>query len=83
MLLIKSLEAWIGPIPKGYEVNHIDGNKKNNEVSNFEIVIKSENISMLTYEEAKLRINAIKSQHNTTGTGRRRSFVWLYQKIGY
>lgn len=31
-------EAFIGEIPKGYHVHHIDDNKQNNEVSNLEII---------------------------------------------
>lgn len=37
-------EAWIGPIPENHEVNHRDGNKKNNEADNLEIVTHKENI---------------------------------------
>ena len=30
----KLYETFKGPIPKGYEIHHIDGNRKNNEISN-------------------------------------------------
>lgn len=44
-LLIHRLvvEAFIGPIPKGMQVNHIDENKKNNCLSNLEIVSPKQN----------------------------------------
>ncbi len=37
-------EYFIGKIPKGREINHKDGNKLNNTVSNLEIVTPSENL---------------------------------------
>lgn len=35
--------AFIGEIPEGYQVNHIDSNRLNNDVNNLEIVTVSEN----------------------------------------
>jgi hypothetical protein len=36
-------DAFLGPIPEGMQVNHIDGDKMNCHVSNLEIVTNSEN----------------------------------------
>ncbi len=37
-------EAFNGPIPKGLQINHVDGDKANNVLSNLEIVTPRENI---------------------------------------
>ena len=38
------VEAFVGPIPEGHEVNHLDGDKTNNVLSNLEVVTRSENM---------------------------------------
>ena len=37
-------QTFIGEIPEGYEINHIDHNKSNNHISNLELVSHSENM---------------------------------------
>ena len=37
-------EAFNGSIPKGFEINHIDGNGGNNRLDNLELVMHSENL---------------------------------------
>lgn len=54
-------EAWIGEIPEGYEVNHKDGNKTNNEISNLKIVTPSENIRH-SFEFGNLRKNTVSEE---------------------
>ena len=41
---VLSAETFIGPCPKGYEVNHIDGDKTNLHSDNFEYLTRSENL---------------------------------------
>ena len=36
-------ECFIGKRPKGYTINHIDGNKLNNDYSNLEYITREEN----------------------------------------
>lgn len=36
--------TWNGNIPEGYEINHIDSNRWNNDLSNLECITKKENL---------------------------------------
>lgn len=57
-------ETFIGSVPKGYDVDHIDGDKSNNNVTNLEIVTHQEN--MIRYYERR-RKSGIKISYNLHG----------------
>jgi len=38
------VQTFLGKIPKGMEINHMDGDKHNNNLSNLEIVTRQQNI---------------------------------------
>lgn len=39
-------EFYNGPIPDGYHIHHVDGNKDNNDISNLECISAKEHLSM-------------------------------------
>lgn len=47
--------TWIGPVPEGKEVNHIDGVKHNNKASNLEYVTRKVNL-ILAYAQGLSKI---------------------------
>lgn len=55
-------ECFIGQIPEGMEINHIDGDKGNNNLSNLEIVTPKEN----SVHAVSIGLTPVgKSHHNT------------------
>lgn len=42
-------ECYLGPCPAGYEVDHIDGDKTNNHISNLQYLTKEENLAKRVY----------------------------------
>ena len=44
-------ESFVGKIPAGYEIDHIDADKHNNDITNLRLVTRSEN--MLAMHERK------------------------------
>jgi hypothetical protein len=48
------LLTFVGPRPRGKQINHIDGNTKNNKLTNLEYVTQSENI-LHSYRVTKTR----------------------------
>lgn len=57
-------ETFLGDIPKGYDVDHIDGDKSNNSLTNLEIVTHQEN--MVRYYK-HLKASGVKITYNTHG----------------
>lgn len=57
-------ETFIESVPKGYEVDHIDGDKSNNNVTNLEIVTHQEN--MIRYYERR-RASGVKITYEMHG----------------
>ena len=55
-------EAFMGNIPKGYEINHIDENKSNNNISNLELCTHIQNTNYGTRNERISKNNRWRSK---------------------
>lgn len=47
-------ESFNGPIPKGYEVDHIDGDPNNNALSNLQLITHKENCQKANHKNIKI-----------------------------
>lgn len=63
-------ETFLGAIPKGYDVDHIDGDKSNNNITNLEVVTHKEN--MIRYYQRQ-RAAGIKLTYKTYGRWTRKT----------
>lgn len=66
------IKTFIGDIPEGYEINHIDFNKSNNTLNNLEIVTRKQNIA---HNVKYGRVNTLKANEDT------RQPVVVYDKL--
>lgn len=48
-------EAFNGPVPKGYEINHIDENPENNRLDNLNLMTHKENMNWGTFKERMIQ----------------------------
>jgi len=63
MSWLKHLKVWTeanGEIPKGYIIHHIDGDKKNNNISNLKCINRSEHT--LIHSKERKRIHSTGSE---------------------
>ena len=67
-------DTFIGSVPKGYDVDHIDGDKSNNAVTNLEIVTHAENMRRY-YERRRSSGVAITYKMNGKWMSKSQTFV--------
>jgi len=85
------VENFIGKIEKGMEVDHIDGNRENNNLSNLRIVTRKENVKNATDRNAwgkgqlvgsrKISIEALKNINKLISKGKSNIFIAEIYKI--
>ena len=50
-------EAFNGPIPDGYEIDHIDDNKQNNQLSNLQLLTRKQNMAKCHERNPHIKYN--------------------------
>lgn len=64
------LLAFEGPKPEGYEVNHLDGDKQNNELGNLEYCTRSENVKHAINELGKFQHERVVPKGEDSGNSK-------------
>lgn len=67
--------AFLGPCPDGHEVNHVDGDRLNNEASNLEYVTRAENMAHAV--KRGLTASGERHGHAYLSDARARRIRWL------
>lgn len=56
-------ETFKSPIPKGYEIDHIDSDKSNNKLSNLQLFTRKENMAKCLKENPHVLNNLMQNQN--------------------
>lgn len=76
--------AFIGDIPIGFQIDHIDGNKKNNSIDNLQLLTPSENTKKAFDQGfAKPCSSCFKKGHKTWNKGMERESYKNHYKNGF
>ena len=75
-------EKYCGPIPNGYVVHHIDGNKQNNEISNLVLLSRNEHHQLHHWGCGRIdKAGGIKFLSEQKNQGKTMSMI--SQELGY
>lgn len=84
-------ETFIGEIPDGYEIDHIDANKENNSLSNLQLLKHSDNIKK-TYNQGRKPVDNFNKIWSEFGVGFNKHYgknrntafkLYVYEKSFY
>jgi hypothetical protein len=57
-------EMFNGPIPKGYEIDHINCNKADNQISNLQLMTRKENMSKCLKDNPHIENNLLQNKNS-------------------
>lgn len=75
-------ETFVGDIPKGLHINHLDGNKSNNHLSNLEVCTPSQNVQH-AYDTGLKEAKRGSENHNAKVTEEEVLAMYELFKLGY